>query len=245
MSDAFPPSGPTSLQGNIPAYLYNEYNDDSDLQAFWAAYNTLAQQYVNWFVQVGLPVYTGPLIVGALLDWVAQGLYGISRPTLFSGRVRDIGAFNTYAFNTIPFDKRKVIGPSQYYATTDDVFKRVMTWLLFKGDGKLFNIRWLKRRVMRFLAGANGTNPNVDETYQVSVSFGVGGEVTIRLIDGIRKVTGGSLFNRFTFNSCAFNAIKTSFSPMAPLAYALTFQEAVNAGVLELPFQFEWTVAVQ
>ena len=84
----FPPSEPTSLQQIIPAYLYQEYQDDPDLQAFWAAYNTLAQQYVNWFLQIGLPIYTGPLIVGPLLDWIAQGLYGIARPTPRSGLSR-------------------------------------------------------------------------------------------------------------------------------------------------------------
>ena len=240
----FPPSEPTSLQQIIPAYLYQEYQDDPDLQAFWAAYNTLAQQYVNWFLQIGLPIYTGPLIVGPLLDWIAQGLYGIARPTLFSGKTKDIGPLNTWPLNSIAFNARKIVGPQTYYVTTDDIFKRVITWLVFRGDGKVFNIRWLKRRVMRFLNGVNGTSYAIDNTYQVSVSFGVDGEVTIRLIGGLRKVTGGALFNRFALNTTAFNAIRTSFTPYAPLANALTFQEAVDAGVLELPFQFDFTVIV-
>ena len=240
----FPPLGPTSLQETIPAYLYDQYNDDEDLQAFWAAYNELANQYIYWFANVGLPVYSGPLIVDYLLDWIAQGLYGMARPTLLSGKNRDVGAFNTYAYDTIAFNARKVIGPQAYYVTNDDIFKRILTWHLFKGDGKVFDIRWLKRRVMRFLTGANGTNPNIDNTYQVSVTFGVGGGVTIRLIAGLRRVIGGSMYNRFAFNTCAFNSIRTSFTPYAPLANALTFQEAVNSGALELPFQFTYDVVV-
>lgn len=244
MTTAFPPSGPTSLTTVIPAYPYDEYNDDPDLQAFWAAYNTLAQTYLNWFVRIGLPIYTGPLIAGALLDRIAEGLYGISRPTLFSGRTRDVGPFNTWAFNTIPFDRLKRIGPQNYYVTTDDIFKRVITWLLFKGDGKVFDIRWLKRRVARFLTGVNGTAPNIDQTYQISVTFGVGGEVTIRLISGIRKVTSGALYDRFAFNTMRFNGINTSYEPLTPLADAQTFQEAIQAAVLDLPFQFTYDIVI-
>lgn len=240
----FPPGQPAVLSQLIPAYLYDEYNDDPDLQAFWAAYNTLAQQCLNWFVQIGLPIYTGPLITGALLDWIAQGLYGIARPTLFSGTTKDIGPYNTWAFNTIPYDRLKRVGPQTYYATTDDIFKRVLTWLLYKGDGKVFDIRWLKRRVGRFLVGYNGTAPNVDQTYQISVTFGIGGQVTIRLISGIRKVTGGALYDRFRFGVMRFNGINTSYTPLTPIANAATFQEAVNAGALELPFQFTYNVVI-
>ena len=43
-------------------------------------------------------------------------------------------------------------------AVTDDVFKRILTWHFYKGDGKNFSVRWLKRRIWRFLQGANGTD---------------------------------------------------------------------------------------
>jgi hypothetical protein len=241
-----PPLGPTSLTQVIPAYLYQEYSDDPDLQSFWSAYNTLAQQYLNWFVQFGqiLADYRNPLIIGPLLDWIAQGLYGMARPTLFSSKNKNIGSFNTWAFNTIPYDRLKRIGPQTYYATTDDVFKRVLTWHVFKGDGKVFDIRWLKRRVARFLQCANGTSLNVDQTYQISVTFGVGNQVTIRLISGIRTVLGGALYNRFKFNTMRFNGINTSFMPLAPITFAATFQEAVQSGALELPFQFTYNIVI-
>ncbi len=101
----FPPSGPTTLTSLgqpgsatwVGSYLYQEYADDDDLQAFVAAFNSFANQYDAFFATIMLPVYTNPLIVGALLDWVALGIYGMIRPSLSSGRNLDVGPFNTTA----------------------------------------------------------------------------------------------------------------------------------------------------
>ena len=237
------PTAPTGLTKMIPSYLYEEYKDDDDLQAFVAAYNTMAQQYLDWFNSVQLPIYTG--LSGDLLDWIAEGVYGITRPSLGSGQNRDIGPFNTWAFNTIPFNKRKIIGPSNVTVTSDDIFKRIITWHFFKGDGKVFNVRWLKRRIMRFLTGTNGIDPGVNETYQVSVTFGTNGQVTITIVQGFRTLTGGALFNRFGFNqNVPFNSIRSTFTSITPLPNAAILQEAIESGVLELPFQFTWNVVV-
>lgn len=244
MSD-FPPTEPTSLTQTIPSYLYEEYADDDDLQAFVRAYNEMAQEYVDWFNSIGLPIYTGDPIAGDLLDWVAEGLYGMIRPALGSGRNRDLGPLNTFAMNTIPFNQRRIIGPSDVTATSDDVFKRIITWAFFKGDGKNFSIRWLKRRVMRFLYGTNGTNFNVEATYQISITFGVGNQVNINLIVGVRTVTGGALFNTFVLNGMAFNTLLSTFTPLAPLPNTKVFKEAVDSGALELPFQFNYVVNVR
>ena len=238
----FPPSGPTGLIKTIPAYLYQQYNDDEDLQAFVRAYNELSQEALDWFNTVGLPVYTGEMIIGDLLDWVLTGLYGIPRPALSSGKNRYVGPFNTFTFNQIPLNFIELIGPSNIVVTTDDIYKRVATWALFKADGKLFNIRWLKRRIMRFLLGTNGISYNVDQTYQVSVTLGLNGQVNITLVNGMRTVTGGAIFNRFAFNSAAFNQIVSSFTPLTELPNAEIFKEAVDSGTLELPFQFTYVV---
>lgn len=236
---------PTTLQQTTPAYPYQQYQDDDNVQALFAAFNTLAQQYINAFNSLNLPVYTGDNISGALLDWVAQGLYGISRPSLPSGRTRQVGQFNTYQFNALRYDFREQIGPANYYATNDDTFKRIITWAFLKGDGKYFNIRWLKRRVMRFLFGANGVNYNVDQSYIVSVTFGVGNQVNIRILPGIRTVTGGALYNRFGFNQAVdFNQIFSTYQSFVVPPEAPIFQAAVEAGVLELPFQYEWVVTI-
>lgn len=228
----------------IPSYLYVQYNDDDDLQAFVEAYNTLAQQITKWFAAIGLPVYTGDLIVGDLLDWVAEGLYGQARPVLPAGVSRDLGPYNTALFNQLPYNGRLRISPETYYATTDDIFKRCITWNFYKGDGRTFNVPWLKRRVMRFLSGTNGIDPPVDNTYQISVTFGAGNEVTIRLVAGLREITGGALYGRSAFNTQPFNGLQTVYTQYAPLLNGEIFKAAVQSGVLQLPFQYEWTVVL-
>ena len=232
------------LQRTIPSYLYVEYQDDDNLQGFVAAFNGQAQQYVDWFNTINLPVYTSPTIYGPLLDWVANGLYGFLRPVLPSGTARVKGLFNTAQFNTLRFDGRKQIGPINYNATSDDVFKRCITWNFFKGDGNRFNIRWLKRRVMRFLEGANGVNFNVDQTYQISVTFGVGNQVNINVLTYRRIVTGGALFNRMGFNRSrnTFNSVVSTFVTLPNFAMKATLRAAIDAGVLQLPFQYTYVV---
>ena len=241
----FPPSGPTTLTNVIPSYLYQEYSDDEDLQAFVSAYNALAQQYVTWFATSKLPVYVGTNLTGALLDWVALGLYGITRPSLSSGRNRNLGLFNTYRFNTLVFNGRKVIGPQNVTQVTDDLFKRIMTWDLYRGDGRTFSIRWLKRRIMRFLLGENGTAPNVDNTEQVSITFGVGNQVNITLLIGTRKWVSGSRFNKFKIGQgIPYNEVVTVYAALTPLPNTAVFKEAADNGILQLPFQYSYVITV-
>lgn len=240
----FPPLAPVTIQNTIRSYLYWQYNDDDDLQAFVDAYNQIAQEYLDWFNQTPLPDYTNPNISGLLLDWVAEGLYGLSRPTLPSGMSQVVGPFNTYGFNALPFNTRRQVGSDNYYLTSDDTFKRILTWLFFKDDGKVFDIRWLKRRIMRFLNGVDGVNYNVDNTYQISVTFGVNDQVNIRILSGVRTLTGGALYNRFGFNTTRFNRVESTFQQFAPLAQAATLKAAIESAALEMPFQFDWVVIV-
>jgi len=242
----FPPPGPTTVTQIIPSYLYVQYNDDDDLQAWVAAYNSLAQGYCDWFTNVALPVYTGPMIVGPLLDLVAQGIYGVVRPALASGLNRDLGPFNTYAYNVLEFNQRKLVGPTNVAATSDDVFKRIITWNFYKGDGNVFSVPWLKRRVMRFLTGANGTAPNIDNSDFVSVSYAPPNAISIRISVGTRRILGGALFNRFGFNEFDYNGLRTLYVPPAgaPFPLAPVFKEAMDAGVLQMPFQYKTTVIV-
>jgi hypothetical protein len=240
----FPPSGPTVLTTVIPSYLYQEYNDDDALQAFVQAFNGIAQGYVDWFVNTPLPVYTNPAIAGPLLDWVALGLYGMVRPTLSSGRNRNIGPVNTYPPNILPPNKQKRVGPSNVAATSDDIFKRIMTWNTYRGDGITFNTRWLKRRIMRFLIGVNGTAPNVDQTYDISVTYGPG-IIAIRITVGTRTILGGAIPNRFGCNKLTPNALNTLFIP-GPIQYPAEpiLKEALESGVLQLPFQYAFSIAI-
>jgi hypothetical protein len=180
-SSTFPPNGPTTLLTTIPSYLYRQYADDEDLQAFIDSQNELQQEYLDAFNGLNLPIY--PLLSGSLLDWVASGLYGMTRPTLSSGRSVTIGPFNTYAPNqgVVPFNHFEFSESSTFVETTDDVFKRILTWHFFKGDGQVFNVRWLKRRIARFLYGVDGVDYGVADTYDISVTFGIGGQVNIHV----------------------------------------------------------------
>lgn len=234
----------TSLSQVIPSYLYWQYNDDPDLNAFVNQFNLMAQQYVDWFNSINLPVYTADTIVDGLLDWVALGLYGQERPSLPSGEAETIGPINTYAFNTMPFNGFELIGPKNVYATTNDVFKRILTWNFYKGDGYTFNIRWLKRRIQRFLDGVNGTDPGVNQTYQISVTFGTGNQVNINILSGYRTVTGGSMFNTAAFNTVPFNDLESTFTQLTPFELAPILQSAIEAQVVQLPFQYTYVVTV-
>lgn len=241
---SFPPDGPVTLSQTIPSYLYKQYDDDADLQAFVASFNALAQIYTDWFTDTSLPVYTG--LSGQLLDWVARGLYGITRPILSSGRFSSVGPLNTYALNAWPLDKLRLVGPKNIANTSDDIFQRILTWNFYKGDGTRFNIRWLKRRIMRFLVGANGSAPNIGETYAVSLTFGANGLVSIRLSTVVRAITGGAIFGRFALNQFVpYNEMTTVQLPGPNvLPNEDILKEAIDSGVLQLPFQFSWSITI-
>jgi len=227
----------------IPSYLYNQYSDDEDLQAFVRSYNALAQEYVDFFNAINLPIYVGVNdIQGALLDWVVQGLYGMQRPVLPSGHNAIVGMFNTGQFNTQVYNQYKIIQSKTYYTVTDDIFKRILTWHFYKGDGKVFNIRWLKRRIERFLIGDNGTAPDVANTQDVGVTFGPNGAVYIRIAGAVAVMVKGQ-FNTFTFNKIPIHGVQNRIvtfpqNPIAPI-----FIAAVQAGAIELPFQYTFSVS--
>ena len=242
----FPPSTVTGVTGPIPSYLYQEYSDDDDLQGFVAAQNSMMQDLVDTFNSLNLADYTKPNINGLLLDWVAQGVYGFSRPSLSSGLYKTFGPYNTGGYNTQMYDWWQLTFPDVVSITNDDLFKRILTWHISKRDGKYFNVEWLKKRIMRFLFGINGTQPNIDNTYQISITFGPNYECTIRFVTGSRNVSGGAIYNQniFTYNSMQYNALVSTHVNLTPLPYTDMFQEAVQSGILELPFQFNYTVLI-
>jgi hypothetical protein len=249
----FPPPGPVTVQQTIPSYLYQQYSDDDDLQAFVNAYNTMAQNYVSWMSNINLAVYTGDNISGALLDWVAEGLYGIRRGALSTGHGRTVGPLNTYMMNTLALNTLHNIPPSDYSMTSDDIFKRIITWHFDKGDGKYFDIRWLKRRVERFLTGTDGTQGATnavppmfapDVTYPVSVTFGIGNTVNINLQPNRRTFVKGAVLGTFLMNSVPLNDYEGTLTQFPVSPYAPILKAAIAAGVLELPFQFQFIVNI-
>jgi hypothetical protein len=282
----FPPSDVTGLKKTIPSYLYQEYSDDDDCQGFVDAQNQCQDDYVDTFNALNLPIYPGPIVSEKLLDWVGTGLYGMARPALSSGRPVLMGPLNTWGPNWIfpqwgmapsnqavffGLNELQFLSPGDIVITDDDLYRRILTWHLYKGDGNYFNIRWMKRRIWRFLYGVNGTAPEVvppgtgdssiADTEQISLSLGVDQNVTIRFVLGHRKVTGGSLLNAFGCNgfepaiaktppwdigvaSITLNDLETTYVPYLPLPYMSTFKEALDSGVLEVPYQFNFTCHV-
>ena len=210
------PFGPGVLTGILPAYVFKQYEDDDNIQAFFAAFNALAQQYQDWFVNINLPIYTG--LSGALLDWVAQGLYGIVRPNLSWGQTQGVGPLNTWLLNTIPLNSFQMVGVINDFTASDDIFKRIITWFFFKGDGQVYSTTWLKRRIMRFLIGISGVAPNIDNTYPISVVYNGLGLVTITIT-------------------------LTTASGIA-LAIAQIFQAAAASGAISLPFQYSFNIII-
>lgn len=144
------------LQAAIPSYLYLEYSDDEDLQAFVASFNQIAQGYVDWFNQTPLSVYTSSSISGALLDWVATGIWGISRPVLSTESAQDFAGYNEATYNTLAYNAMNYVQSGTAHLADDDTYKRVLTWNLYRGDGEMFCLQWLKNRIARFLNGPNG-----------------------------------------------------------------------------------------
>lgn len=214
----FPPSGPTSVQKIIPSYLYEQYFDDEDLQALVSAFNQMAQARLDWFNTTNLPIYTG--LNGPLLDIVAEGLYGMRRPSIPTGNIVTVGPLNTWMLNTpnITLNTFFSTGAVSLFETTDDIFKRIITWNFFKGDGQIFTFEWMKRRIMRFLIGFNGISSNIDQTYPIGLAEGV---------DNVHIIT-------------------ITLTPAAgiTLSNAQVFQAIIASRVVALPFQLKFSVTI-
>ena len=173
------------IKTTLPAYLYEQYSFDDTTQyllPFFEAYNTLSQNNLDTLNNINLPIYTNSQIVGTLLDWVAEGIYGQPRPSLGTPSIfSPLNVYNTVPYNTIAYSQDTEIYPTSFYVVNDDIFKRILTWNFYKGDGFQFTNQWLKRRVKRFLYGYNGVDFPIDNTYDISVTYTNGYEIAIEL----------------------------------------------------------------
>jgi hypothetical protein len=62
--------------------------------------------------------------------------------------------------------------------------------------------------------------------------------VYINILGGIANIVGSLEFNQAQYNTEQFNELDVSIQNYLITTLQATLQEAINAGVLELPFQY-------
>lgn len=166
----------TALTQQLPAYPYQQYASDPNIVAFFDAYNQISQGTatlptylfgLNQFNALNLPNYR--IQSGDLLNWIGLGLYGESHNALTIIQAYTEGPLDTYPFNELQPNQEKITLSTTSVPVNDAAYIRIIQWNNFKGDGFQFSLRWLKRRVWRFLTPFGYIFP--DETYSVSVTF--------------------------------------------------------------------------
>lgn len=229
-----------NITQQIPSYVYVQYADDENVSAFFYAYNQISQGNLDEINSYQLPIYLSQ--TGTLLSWAASSIYGVFRPSLSSGGPRAVGPINTFQFNANEFNESKFVNSSTNYIADDLTYQRIIQWNTFKGDGYQFSIRWLKRRVERFLRGAIFP----DQTYEVSVQFTGPTDVLIKISRGTFRLVGGAFYAGANFGgvNMALNQATTVANPHVPAALASALQAAVNSRILLLPFQYTFTVQI-
>jgi hypothetical protein len=194
-----------------------------------------------------------PLTMGPLNTWGYNWLFPMWGVPPINVQVK-------FGLNMLQF-----LSIGEIIITDDDLYRRILTWHFYKGDSNYFSIPFLKRRVWRFLYGTNGTSPesvdwwvndkSIADMEQISISIGVDRNITIRFVLGKRTVTGGAMLNAFGCNGfqlaysvfppeigvIPLNDLEGFYTPYLPLPYMTTFKAALDSGVLEFPYQFNFT----
>lgn len=226
----------TPLDDIIPSYIYKQYQDDDSVMAFSGGINELSQGYLDWFNQTPLSVYTSPSVSGPLLDWIGNNLYGIFRPTISTSSARLYGPLNSLKINALAINGFFARKSGTSLVASDDIYRRVMTWFLFRGDGVQMSVEWVRRRIARFLFGVNGTDIDVGLIINVSVypisrfAYGAIDSVSVNRL-GMNTFIGG--------RPSDVTIILPASNP-----FSATFQNLFNAGLLPLPFQVNFTIGI-
>ena len=217
------------LPNVIPAYVYDQYSDDENVQGFFEVLNAMAQGYLDWFNQTPLALYTNPNINGPLLDWVGNSLYNIPRPVISDVQQVVKGALATVPLTALPIAGFQISESGTSAIATDDVYKRVLTWFIYRGDGMQMSVEWLRRRIARFIYGINGTDlTDVGLISTVSLS-----QVNSQSGGVMGNGVMGLMVMGLAFSKVLHKGIANL--PSYPMSSVL--QELVNTGVIPLPFQ--------
>ncbi len=203
-----------TIQTIIPQYLYQQYSDDDNLQAFVSSFNQIAQTYLDWFNQTPLAVYTNASISGPLLDYLATSIYGYARPSLNTppvyGPYRGGWGYSIMGEQPMGMIERTKAGGSSSLVS-DDYYKRALTWHLYKGDGMQMSVLWMKKRVARFIYGQNGADVSLSTLENIGITFPSTGTLMITVPAGTPSTT---------------------------------FQTLILSGYLAVPFQVKFEVTV-
>ena len=217
------------LPNVIPAYVYDQYSDDENVQGFFEVLNAMAQGYLDWFNQTPLPLYTNPNINGPLLDWVGNSLYNIPRPVISDVQQVVKGALATVPLTALPIAGFQISESGTSAIATDDIYKRVLTWFMYRGDGMQMSVEWLRRRIARFIYGVNGTDLTdiglISTVSLSAVNSQVGGEVGTGVVG-------------LTVTGLAFSPIlHTGIANLPSYPMSTILQQLVQTGAIPLPFQ--------
>lgn len=223
-----------------PSYLYAQYADDENLQAFVNAYNDLAQSYLDWFNETPLPIYTNTNISGAFLDWIGENIYQVARPA-----ISNITTLYRAALITVPMIQR-ALSTSVYsqsgtsYQVSDDIYKRILTWYTYRGDGMQATLPWLRRRIARFLYGVNGADIDPSDYLSSEVNVTYTGTVSPVFIGAV----GSSPINTVGINNIEnvglLNDRGITIINLPETAAGTTLYNLLSQGVLPLPFQLNF-----
>lgn len=168
-----------------PAYPYQQFNDDADIVALFSSYNQLANTILDWLLSRPLACYMRESISAGLLDYAAYCIYGVRRYQIGYSNIDTIsGAIDTITINQLPIDGNAIAVHAGSTKLSDDIFKRILTWNFYRGDGTQFSIPWLKKRIMRFLTGTQGRAWRFNGTLPVSVIV-QNSIVTIQVAHGV------------------------------------------------------------
>lgn len=162
----------STITETLNAYPYAQYTNDPYIPAFFEAFNAISQGYLDWFNQTPLSVWTVPGISGLLLDWIGNGIYGIPRPVLSSLTTETTAGLATIPLATTPLASLQHSSSGTATIADDDIYKRCLTWALYKADGSQASLHWLRRRVARFIFGPYGGDvvPNYFSQVQITLS---------------------------------------------------------------------------
>lgn len=136
----------------LDIFAYDQWQGIPEVVAYFGATKHFTHEIIRELTEKSFSDYFK--FKGDMLDYIALCIYGEMRPAyLNSGDYKAFGALNSLPLNQDPLNSTKVMWDTDGEAVTDEIFRRIITWNFYKGDGRMPSIPWIKRRCKRFLTG--------------------------------------------------------------------------------------------